>query len=398
MPPVTEGFITGFSAKTTDQGTVTFCGRLQRPDYTADNVLDPNPGGCGTPGQPTTSLLSRTINGRHIYYWLDDEARKLFYPEVFDLTDGGLPDTDQRLSIDSRGELFAPGDARLDCFLAGYRYDSATATETLPDCTAVGLTLDMGTPGWTTTYGSIFNGGYDENNGTQAWLDPFWEEWYDDNFYNRGIIHYSKPSRAQRFFVQAGQCCAFMKQHLDMSGATSATVTVDVTRFDGVDGSITIDATIDGVNWTKLGELRPGSALGPHSFDMSTFAGRSYVGIRVSVGENPLAADMTFDFTSIFVEMSGGGIPPPPVAPIFRENMPSDPRWGVIPQIDEFSNPNAAAIEGFLAIYAYTAYTNNSKLMAFDSWVFDPALMLSDPSSQVFSFGFAPNPVVRLIE
>ncbi|HEV8296176.1 MAG TPA: pilus assembly protein TadG-related protein, partial [Acidimicrobiales bacterium] len=46
VPPVTEGFVKGFTINTDDQGQVSFCGRLARPDITASNITDPHPDNC----------------------------------------------------------------------------------------------------------------------------------------------------------------------------------------------------------------------------------------------------------------------------------------------------------------------------------------------------------------
>lgn len=134
IPPVTEGFVKGFTINTDDHGKVSFCGRLQRPDITEQNISETNPGDCKAPGSPTIDVLGTTINGRHISYWMEDWARAIFYPELgADNPPVGNP-------------LFANGDARLHCFLAGYRYDQGTETEVAPDCP--GVTLPAGQTHW----------------------------------------------------------------------------------------------------------------------------------------------------------------------------------------------------------------------------------------------------------
>jgi hypothetical protein len=85
------------------------------------------------------------------------------------------------------------------------------------------------------------------------------------------------------------------------------------------------------------------------------------------------------------------------IAPIFRDDFNTDPRWAVIPRVGSFSNPDATPIEGFWGFFGYGAYTNNNKVQAFDGWVFDPALMLNDPAVDSFFYGFSPEPVVRLV-
>lgn len=125
VPPVTEGYVTGFSAPTTDQGTLGFCGRLARPDTTAQNITQPMPDDMCAPGTPTITTVGTTINGRHAYYWMTDTARSVFYPEV---TTNGLPLTNGS---------YAAGDARLECFLEGFRFNYATNVETVPICAGV---------------------------------------------------------------------------------------------------------------------------------------------------------------------------------------------------------------------------------------------------------------------
>ncbi len=128
VPPVTEGYVTGFDAPTTDFGTIHFCGRLQRPDLTVENLVEPAPGDCATPATPTITVLGTTINGRHAYTWLTPAARSAFYPEVTSVPTPPIGHAS-----------YTAGDLRLECFLAGYVYNYATTTETLPNCTAAGL-------------------------------------------------------------------------------------------------------------------------------------------------------------------------------------------------------------------------------------------------------------------
>jgi Putative Flp pilus-assembly TadE/G-like len=131
IPPVTEGYVAGFTASTTDQGSLTFCGRLSRPDTTLSNLTQPRPGGSCTPGGPTITSLGITINGRHAYYWLTPTARAVFYPEV------------GATNVPLTNAVYSTGDARLECFLDGYRYDYATGVETVPTCP--GVTWPVGT-------------------------------------------------------------------------------------------------------------------------------------------------------------------------------------------------------------------------------------------------------------
>lgn len=130
VPDVTDGLITGFTAPTDDEGNVFFCGRLSRPETTESNIFEADPG-CSPGSGPTLDVLGTTINARHIYYWMTDEAKQTFYPEVWavDTADGpaiGDP-------------LYDLGDQRLECFTEQYRYDQATGAETVPDCTSLAI-------------------------------------------------------------------------------------------------------------------------------------------------------------------------------------------------------------------------------------------------------------------
>ncbi len=128
VPPVTEGFIEGFTINTDDFGTVSFCGRLQRPDLDSSNVAVPRPNNC-QPDAPTITVLGTTVNGRHIYYWMKDWAKQTFYPEVW-----AAESPVNRGMIPATNAIYATGDVRLECFIEGYRYDYGTGVETVPTC------------------------------------------------------------------------------------------------------------------------------------------------------------------------------------------------------------------------------------------------------------------------
>jgi hypothetical protein len=134
IPPVTEGWVQGFTVSTHDMGDVSFCGRLQRPDITAQNITEPQPDGCTNPGMPQITVTGTVINGRHISHWMQPWARTAFYPEL---------GTAKPAIGDSR---YVAGDARLDCFLTGYHYDKVTRVETVPSCP--GLTLPARSHVW----------------------------------------------------------------------------------------------------------------------------------------------------------------------------------------------------------------------------------------------------------
>ena len=133
IPPATDGLIKGFTINTDDQGQVSFCGRLQRPDITASNLTDPRPNNC-VPSGPTINVLGTTINGRHVYYWLHDWARQAFFPEVW-----ASENSTNRGQIVVTDSMYNAGNTRLECFLETYRYNYDTGVETVPTCP--GLTL-----------------------------------------------------------------------------------------------------------------------------------------------------------------------------------------------------------------------------------------------------------------
>ncbi|MCU1351873.1 MAG: sodium:calcium exchanger [Acidimicrobiales bacterium] len=398
IPPVTEGYVTGFSASTTDAGQVTFCGRLQRPDFTATNATNPSPGNCNTPGAPTTTILGKTVNGRHVYYWLNDRARQLFYPEVWSL---GYADTDQRLAIGNT--VFTNGNKRLDCFLAGYRWNTSTKTETLPNCTSVGLTYPGSTsvPFSHTVRDSFATTSYSNNNGDTNWLSS-WAESGDDNNPATGTITISSGS------LWLGTSAAgngdSLTRSVNMTDpatgalASSATLTATYSGTKSPKGQVSLQISTDGTTWTSLGSVGKGSALATASVDVSSYIStntryRMIVTSTGGGGDQVEVSDLSIAYSG---SVPGGSATQ--VAPIFKQGMSDDPRWAVIPLVSSTGSTNQAIpISGFWAFYGYTSYVTNSKVAAFDAWVFDPALMLDDPTTSSFSFGFSPNSTVRLI-
>jgi hypothetical protein len=115
VPPLTDGLIDNADIST-DDGNLTFCGRLRRPDLTDENLTQTDPEGCehwrNSPGPgPRIQVLGEYLNGRHAAYWMKPEFRDLFYP-------GSTPGT-----TPSTSSTWAAGDAKLDCFLSTYRFD-----------------------------------------------------------------------------------------------------------------------------------------------------------------------------------------------------------------------------------------------------------------------------------
>jgi Putative Flp pilus-assembly TadE/G-like len=106
----TDGLVDGGVITTSDDGSgVPYCGRLERPARTPDNIaqLMPSEGCVATP--PTMTVSNSVINGHHIYMWMTPAARAYFYPEI---------PINSNLALTS--SLYNPGDVRLDCFLSAY--------------------------------------------------------------------------------------------------------------------------------------------------------------------------------------------------------------------------------------------------------------------------------------
>lgn len=80
---VHQGMILGFTA-----GGSNFCARLARPPITSGNIDQAMPASCGSsaagavPGEdlrPTVTIDSKTVNGRHIGYYMTDAALNHFW-------------------------------------------------------------------------------------------------------------------------------------------------------------------------------------------------------------------------------------------------------------------------------------------------------------------------------
>jgi Flp pilus assembly protein TadG len=120
--PVTEGVVT---SGLVDGGTTSFCGRLERPDFTDANLNEPRPGNCVDPGEPTISVLDTRVNGRHIAYWMTSAARSIFYP-------GANPGA-QPVAPPGTPGPYDIGDVGLRCYLQIYRFNGGN--DTYPDPT-----------------------------------------------------------------------------------------------------------------------------------------------------------------------------------------------------------------------------------------------------------------------
>ena len=392
IPPVTEGFVTGFTANTTDYGNVTFCGRLQRPDATVDNLLEPRPGNCNNPGGPTTTILGNTVNGRHVYHWMTDVAKQRFYPEVWAL---GLPANNQALAIGNAA--YANGDLRLDCFLAGYRYNANTGTETVPDCRSVGLTWPGQEPITENVRDTFPAASYSNNNGTVSWSSSWTESAQDDGTPTGGRITVS--SGALQFSANGSTQDRYIYRTANLQGADAATLTLKVDAASASRAAVTLWVSNGGA-WTALASYTRANAPSQTTFSYNLapyISSATTIALQVTTtgGNGDI---MRFDDVDITYTANPVNPVLAPIAPIFVQGMRNDPRWAVVPLIDGFNGNDAVPVRGFWASFAYTAYVSSNKVQAFDAWVFDPALMESDPNSSSFIYGFSPRPTARLIK
>ncbi len=106
----TDGLVDGGTISTTDDGVnVPYCGRLERPTRTPDNMMQLVPSGGCVASPPTITVSGTVINGHHIYMWMTPAAKAYFYPEISVGTNPALTSA-----------LYNNGDVRLDCFLSAH--------------------------------------------------------------------------------------------------------------------------------------------------------------------------------------------------------------------------------------------------------------------------------------
>lgn len=121
VPPLTDGLAENATISTSDMGNnILFCGRLRRPDLTADNISDPAPENCNhwlnAPGPgPSMTVLGEKVNGRHADYWMLPEFQGIFYPSL-------SPATKSAQDM-SPATYWDSGDLKLECFMQSYRFD-----------------------------------------------------------------------------------------------------------------------------------------------------------------------------------------------------------------------------------------------------------------------------------
>ena len=92
---------------------------MRRPDLTDANLTESDPEDCTLwsdyPGPgPSISVISETLNGRHVSYWLNEEFDGFFFAGLDPVSVSTEP---------SPSTYWDAGDARLECFMRSYRFD-----------------------------------------------------------------------------------------------------------------------------------------------------------------------------------------------------------------------------------------------------------------------------------
>ncbi|MFV0526895.1 MAG: pilus assembly protein TadG-related protein [Acidimicrobiales bacterium] len=389
VPPVTEGMVTGGSLQTTT-GTVTYCGRLTRPDFSPGNALDPRPDDCTNPGRPTITQFGLTLNGRHIYHWLNPDAQALFYPEVV-VPPGSL-------SPPVGDPVYQTGDVRLRCFLNGYRYDTRTGIETVPDCHATGLVLPSLPTGSAIGTIDTWVAGYADYSdpGTPAVAAP-WTEPAGDGGEGTGAFRMVPVATPPHLLVTAAAPVnSFVYRSVSLpTGTTSIRIQGDIAT-DGPGPLYVTQYSLDGTSWTTAASSVSGLSV---PFDVTVPAtGATDVWIRTGI-IGPLAGTADQRLSNLRMEFLGPVVPTgQTIGSLFESEMLDDVRFAVIPIITDWpaSGTKAAPVEGFWYGYIYNLYGSSRKVHGFDSWVFDPALLGHDSRSAFTGYGFDLSPHIRL--
>lgn len=87
--------------------------------------------------------------------------------------------------------------------------------------------------------------------------------------------------------------------------------------------------------------------------------------------------------------------------PMFDHDMVTDPRFGMIPVVKNWSNGGSTGMQivRFWAVYLYRLYASSTKLKGIDAWVFEPALIETDSGIADLQFGYrTEHPVVHLVD
>ena len=384
VPPVTEGLVTGGTTNTLDFGDVTFCGRLTRPDFNADNTLDPLPEGCTNPAEPTIEHIGHTINGRHIYRWLTPAARSLFYDEVnvpVDSLEPALTDS-----------VYHKGDARLRCFLEGYRLDATTGQETIPDCTSVGMPpLSIaGEPQGTWTAGYSSYGDEGTPTGGGDWVEPV-----GDGGESAGDFRMNSSDGTITIYKSASPAESIQRMVKLPVGVDLIHVKGTISQDD--ENYFALEYSLDKVNWDTVAAIE---TKGQRDHDVTIGTGGApaiHLRYRRTQDRSGTQGQMTASNLTIDMYTRTPASSDPLVGPIFDPDMVTDVRFATIPIILDWpeSGTKASPITGFWYAYLYDLYGNNTKVQAFDAWVFDPSLAGQDRNT-AFEYNFNPDPFIRL--
>ncbi len=386
VPPVTEGLVTGGVAATSDFGDVTFCGRLTRPDFNAVNALDPLPDNCQSPGEPTIDHIGYTINGRHLYHWMTPAARNMFYPEV-------SVDPITGLAPVLTDPVYAAGDARLQCFLTSYRMDVSTGQETVPDCTHTGLFLPDNR---TLVYQSSWNAGYTSytDPGSPALGGP-WTEPTGDRGETQGNFQLD-PGVQHLFINKRVSITDSIWREVSLPAGTDAIV-VHGHLFLDSSNHFALEYSFDNATWDTLADVTTGGLI-EHSVQIDT-GGASSIFLRYR-RVSDASSFGTFQSSSLVIDFYQYQTAPGTrmVDPIFEPEMVQDTRFAAIPIILDWpaSGTKASPVTGFWYAFIYKLYGNNTKVQAFDVWVFDPALAGHDRDTAFAGYGFDLNAFIRL--
>ena len=386
VPPVTEGLVTGGTAATSDFGNVTFCGRLTRPDFTTDNSLVPLPDGCQNPAEPTIDHIGHTINGRHLYHWLTPDGRALFYPEV-NVPVGVLAPA-------LTDPIYHAGDVRLQCFLEGYRLDTSTGGETIPDCTSVGLTLPTANG---LVYQSTWTAGYSSyaDPGSPTWADP-WVEPLNDSGETQGNFQLDSTNGKILIYKNADPVDAIERTVNLPTGTDVIHIKGNVSLTS--DNHFALEYSLDGTTWETVSAIDT-AGLVTHDVMVDT-GGASTIQLRYRRTQDLNGMNGAFEGTNLTIDTYTRTTPAsgPLMDPIFEPAMLADVRFATIPIITDWpaSGTKASPVEGFWYAYIYNLYGNNTKVQAFDAWVFDPSLAGHDRDTAFAGYGFDLNAFIRL--
>ncbi len=85
---------------------------------------------------------------------------------------------------------------------------------------------------------------------------------------------------------------------------------------------------------------------------------------------------------------------------MFKKDIVSDPRFGMIPVMDEWPNGSSTTrpVVDFHGLFLYRSYAGSTKLEGMDAWVYEPPLIETESGIPGLQFGFQLDPVVYLVD